>query len=183
MQDGPTGEQILALVLEPSAATYGAVLRSIVEHKDFNYRSHDLRTLWEQFNTGDFVTVRDRLRDLSSLWVHNPDYHVLAFGVAKRLGDQKSMALESRFRQSCLQGMLASGDGSLARPYQVAYIDDEYALLRDLNKEAKKQSLVQDGRIVDVFECVDGSTVHFQLPNVDLETGRRITQGAKNLRA
>jgi hypothetical protein len=169
-----TGEHILALLMEPSAATYGEVLRCVVEHEDFNYHSSELLPLGQQVVAGDLAGVQDRLRALVPLWVHSPDYHVLAFAVAKRLGDAKTMELESRFWQSCLRGMLASGDGSLERPYQVARIADEYTLIRSLKKEwTRQQMLDRDGRIVDAFDCTDGATLHFLLPKVDLETGRR----------
>jgi hypothetical protein len=58
-----TGEHILALLLEPSAATYGEVLRCVVEHEDFNYDSSELRTLQQQVVAGDLTGVQDRLRE------------------------------------------------------------------------------------------------------------------------
>jgi hypothetical protein len=63
--------------------------------------------------------------------------------------------------------MQSSGDGSLARPYQVAHVDDEYALLRFMNLQCTRQgSMARDGRTVDVFHCADGRTLHFELPGV-----------------
>ena len=69
----------------------------------------------------------------------------------------------------------ASGDGSLERPYQVARVADEYALLRHLKKSWDRQTMLQrDGRVVDALECSDGASLHFQLPQADLLTGRAL---------
>jgi hypothetical protein len=53
-----TGEHILALLMEPSAVTYGEVLRCVVEHEDFNYHSSELRPLQQQVVAGDLPWSR-----------------------------------------------------------------------------------------------------------------------------
>lgn len=168
-----TEQLIFELLTQPSAETYSALLRAVTEEPDFNLHADHLNELWKLFETGDFAAVRDQLATVMRLWVHNPEAHVLSHAVAKRLGDQQSAEIEGRFAQCCYYGMQASGDGSFERPYQVARVPDEYALLRHLSKSWTGHSTVhRDGLVIDAFPCPDGTTLHFQLPNADLLTGR-----------
>jgi hypothetical protein len=168
-----TKQLILELLTEPSAETYCALLRAVTEEPDFNLHDDQLNEVWKLFETGDFTAVRAQLATVMRLWVHNPEAHVLSHAVSKRLGDQQSAEFEGHFAQCCYYGIQASGDGSFARPYLVARVPDEYALLRHLRKSwTERGSLHREGRVIDAFSCADGTTLHFQLPNADLLTGR-----------
>jgi len=170
-----TKELIFELMTGPSAETYNALMRAVVAEPDFNLRAEELDVLWRQFEAGDLAGVQRDLRGAIRLWIHNPEMHVLASAVARRLGDQVTAEMEAHFARCCYLGMLATGDGSLERPYQVARVADEYALLRHLKKSWDRQTMLQrDGRVVDAFECSDGGSLHFQLPKADLLTGRAL---------
>jgi hypothetical protein len=168
-----TKAAILALLTQPSAETYGALLRAVTEEAGFNLHADDLDELWQQFETGDFAGVKARLHQVMALWMHNPEIHVLAYAVAKRLGDAHTAEMEGHFAACCYHGMQASGDGSFERPYQVARVPDEYALLRHLKKTWTRQGMQErDGRVIDAFVCTDGAVLHFELPDADLLTGK-----------
>lgn len=171
-----TKQLIFELMTGPSAASYNALLCAVVAEPDFNLRAEELQALWQQLEAGDIAGVQRNLGAALRLWIHNPEMHVLASVVARRLGDQVTAEMEAHFARCCYLGMLASGDGSFERPYQVARVADEYALLRHLRKAWDRQTMLhRDGRVVDAFECGDGTTLHFQLPKADLLTGRALS--------
>ena len=172
-------QTILDLLTHPSAETYGEMLRAVIAEERFNVHAQDLDALWQQFEVGDISGVRNRIVAIMELWVHNPEIHVLASAIARRMGNQQDAEMEAHFARCCYLGMLATGDGSFERPYQVARVVDEYALLRHLKRSCVSQEArTRDGYVVDVFTCTDGTTIHFQLPRVDLLTGRASTPSA-----
>jgi hypothetical protein len=166
---------IVDLLKQPSAETYGVLMRCVIEHPDFRIRSDVLRELWKRFEAGDLAAVREGINTIAPLWIHSPDYHILRHALAKRDGDAQSADIEARFAYCCFQGMLATGDGSYERPYQVARVEDEYVLLRHLSIAWTRQSMLErDQRVIDIFERSDGTPLHFQLPKADLLTGKAL---------
>lgn len=160
-------DALFALVTNPTAATYGELLRQVTSQPDFQIYSDDMRLLRERFEAGDFAGVHQAINAVMRFWIHSPEIHLMAWSVARRLGDAETENLERRITEACIVGMQSSGDGSLTRPYQVAHVDDEYALLRFMNLQCTRQgSMARDGRTVDVFHCADGRTLHFELPGV-----------------
>ena len=59
-------------------------------------------------------------------------------------------------------GILATGDGTRARPWTVLRVSDEYDVLRSLGRRPVSQELVGGaGRELDRIECTDGSEAWF----------------------
>lgn len=168
-----TQQLIVELLSRPSGESYGALLRAVIREPGFNLYANELKELWQQFGTGDFAGVKARAREVMTLWIHNPEIHVLVHAVAKRLGDTDKAEMEGYFAECCYRGLQETGDGSLERPYQVARVPDEYALLRHLEKTWTRQGMQErDDRAIDAFVCTDGTVLHFQLPDADLLTGK-----------
>jgi hypothetical protein len=161
-------DALFALVKNPTAVTYGELLRQVIAQPGFQIYTDDMRLLRQKFEAGDFTGVRDGIAAVMRFWIHSPEIHLMAWSVAKRLGDAETEKLEVVITEACLVGMQASGDGSLARPYQVAHVDDEYALLRFTRIQCTREGSIasNDGRTIDVFRCPDGRALHFQLPGV-----------------
>ena len=161
-------DALFALVKNPTAVTYGELLRQVVTQPGFQIYTDDMRVLREKFEAGDFAGVRDGIAAVMRFWIHSPEIHLMAWSVAKRLGDAETEKLEGLITQACVAGMQASGDGSLARPYQIAHVDDEYALLRFMKLPFTRYGSMAsaEGRTIDVFHCGDGRALHFELPGV-----------------
>ncbi len=128
------------------------------------------------FEEGKFEEAIMVLRDLMGNFLLNPRIHqYLSFAWHKQ-GKEQNAAMEYGIAKQCLEGILSTGTGEKDRPYLVLHVEDEYDVLRHLEKKPQKQSLVRDGeRDCDVLECEDGTTIWFDIsvPRAYLARGVR----------
>lgn len=95
-------------------------------------------------------------------WVICPRVHYLSAVAAGEAGDGVAQE-QSRFEmRTCLQGLLATGDGSLANPIVVTYLTDVEDVLAALGKRRRAQHLVwRAEECHDLISCDDGSELWF----------------------
>lgn len=172
-------DEFQTFVEHPTAENYLLARDAILSDADGRTRTADLAELAELFGQGDFQAAREKIEGMMPAWALSPRVHFLAAQAAEQLGDDEDADLEKFLFSACLQGLLATGDGSLARPYQVAQTADEYDVLLALGSLAKGQVLVEHGGgHYDVVTCEDGTRVWFevsdlirteQAPAIDIE--------------
>ena len=86
---------------------------------------------------------------------------------AEGLEDAAKAKAEREAAAKCVEGVLATGDGSADKPYLVTRVSDEYDLLRHLKKARTTQGLRhKDGKAFDVMSCTDGTEVWFDITAV-----------------
>ena len=78
---------------------------------------------------------------------------------------------------SNLQSVLASGDGSIERPFKVKSIQEEHAILRHFEKELSMQGFMPQESL-DQMVCKDGSVYYFDISQA--KAGRRMTTKSGN---
>jgi hypothetical protein len=80
------------------------------------------------------------------------------------LGDAAEAEL-CRFQfQTCLDGLLGTGEGTVTSPYQVLHISDQYDVMHALGLRGQNQHAVQrKRRCLDVISCEDGTEVWFDV--------------------
>jgi hypothetical protein len=99
--------------------------------------------------------------------------------MAKRRGDERSAMVEARLAFACIQGLMATGDGTKDKPYVVVRVRDEYELLEHLEKRPARQTLLRDGeRQLDCFELDDGSELYFDISVPKSHLDRRLARAA-----
>jgi hypothetical protein len=92
----------------------------------------------------------------------SPVVHTALAQALDRLGRAPEASRQRRLARAALRGIVASGDGTRARPWTVLRVSDEYDVLRSLGRRPASQELVgQAGRELDRIECVDGSEAWF----------------------
>ena len=156
--------QLSAFVDEPSRQTFLAVRDAVLAAAPLPLAATDLAELERLLDSGDPRRVLDRLEAMPPSKVLSPRVHVLAAEAAEALGDVGSGEVERFLFVLCLQGLLATGDGSPAEPYLVCHATDEYDLLEALELEPAGQALVQEtGRVCDVLTCTNGREVWFDV--------------------
>ena len=123
-----------------------------------------LRTLLSQ---GKTQSVRDYLEALPQWLRLSPRVQELAVLVAEMEHDPDEAELSRFLFATCLEGILAAGDGSPENPYLAVQPADEAAVLAVLGREPASQALVESkGRCLDVILCRDGGEVCFDVTHI-----------------
>jgi hypothetical protein len=160
-------DELQSFLESPTARHYRRLRAALLEERDEQPQSafdDRLQTLTDLFLTGDHAAVLDLSQDMQPAWSMSPRVHFLAAQAAERLDDQPLAELERFCFQACLEGILATGDGTAEAPYCVTYLSDQYDVLSALGLEKRSQSLVdRRGMLCDVVKCTDGAEIWFEL--------------------
>jgi hypothetical protein len=167
--------QLTAFVERPSRQTYLAVRDAVLRTAPLPLATTDLADLERLLDAGAAQQALDRLDALPSSKVLSPRVHLMAAEAAEAVGDLENGEVERFLFVLCLQGLLATGEGTPADPYLVCHATDEYDVLEALDLQPAGQSLVEhEGRLCDVLVCTNGREVWFDAsPMVSRPTPRR----------
>lgn len=112
--------------------------------------------------SADIANYWDRAAELAPAWRLCSRYHFLLARAAELQGDDEELELERFQLSACLEGVLATGDGSESSPFQVVHTSDIYDVLHTLKRSPVAQQLVlsADTRL-DAIRCDDESEWFF----------------------
>jgi hypothetical protein len=159
--------QLTAFVEEPSKETYLAARRAVLQATPLPLTAMELADLQRLLEEGAPQEVLDHIDALPPSKVLSPRVHYLAAEAAESLGDAEGNELERFLFVLCLQGLLATGQGSSAEPYVVCHASDEHDILAALGLEPAGQALVDRGpKLCDVLTCTNGREVWFDVTDV-----------------
>ena len=157
-------DELQSFLEAPTVGNYRRVREVLLEELSSPPCASELAEMAAASTAGDHVAVLDRMDDLMPAWSLSPRLHFYAALAAERLGDAELADLERFVFQACLEGLLATGEGTADSPYLITYLSDEYDLLTALGLEPRSQSLVdRRGLLCDVVKCLDGEEVWFEL--------------------
>lgn len=113
---------------------------------------------------GRIDEVRTELGSLPQWLKLSPRVHEVSALAAEQAGDANDAEIERFLFTVCVQGILASGDGSVDHPYLAVQLEDESVVLALLGRDPFSQALVSVGnRLLDVILCRDGREVCFDV--------------------
>lgn len=146
---------------QPTARTYLAVRKAILEDCNESVAASDIRKLQRWLTAGNAVAVMAAAERLPSTAALSPRVHFLMAQAAIETGDAQTHELERLLFQASLKGLLSTGDGSAARPYWVCQPCDEYDVLLSLGLQPLRQilnrpdasQLDSDGLVLDRILC------------------------------
>ena len=169
--DGPEScgmqRQFKAFVESPSRERFLAAREAVLRATPLAMQATDLADLLRLLDEGAYQAVLDRIDLLPPSKALSPRVHFLAAEAAEALGDVEAGELERFLFVLCLQGLLATGDGSRAAPYVVCHPTDEYDILDAQGYEPAGQAfLAENGELFDVITCSDGREFWFDLTAV-----------------
>ena len=100
------------------------------------------------------ASIRQRTNVLSRQWLLSPKFHLLIAELAEAQDDAEQLELSLLEAHSCLQGLLATGDGSSDWPYQSTYPSDvhDVAAAAGLNIDAQHLTR-RHSRWFDLVTC------------------------------
>lgn len=149
---------------DQSINSFMQVRDALIASSDYKPYTSDKLKIRHLVEQEQFQEALDYLLSVMGNWLLNPDAHELASYISYRLGQQDLAKLEYTVAQLCLKDILSTGDGSKDSPFLILHIDDEYDVLRYLNKKRENQTLFEaDGRRYDVLTCEDSTTIWFDV--------------------
>ena len=162
-------------VESPTRENYLAARDAVLRATPLAIGAADLAELVRLLDADQHEEVQQRIDLLPASKALSPRIHFLAAEAADGLGDAAAGELERYLFVLCLQGLLATGDGSAAAPYSVCHASDEHDLLEAHGLEPAAQSLVaSDGKLLDVITCTDGRECWFDVTAVFAQTRHRL---------
>ncbi|MFN3150415.1 DUF4919 domain-containing protein [Bremerella sp.] len=157
-------ELFVTFLQSPSAENYRQLFTAIEESEYYDPHSDPLEEVGQLHSEGKTEQAMEKLSAAFPNLLLSPTAHQIAGFLHHKLGNEDGANMEMMISRACLEGILASGDGTKDSPYQVLRVSDEYDLLQFLEKEMKSQSLTEvDGRHCDVMRCTDGSEYWFDI--------------------
>jgi hypothetical protein len=177
-------DELQTFLETPTARTYRQVREALLEEVAATCSAETLSAsvlveLTELAAADQFQAVLERIDELQPAWALSPRVHYLAAVAADELGDAESAELERFVFQSCLDGILATGEGTPQSPYLITYPSDVYDVLLALGVEARSQKLVeQRGLLCEGVRCTDDEEVWFELTGVLHDPRRRAVEFA-----
>ncbi len=148
-----------AYVDAPSDATLRPLHRAIVGSPNFSRATTWLFRATELAAADRHDEVIRLVEGLMPGALFCPDAHALLSTAYAGIGDRGRARREAFYAGLAVEAILASGDGSKARPWVVLHVPDEYAALARFGLAATQQRAVDvDGLVHDELTLSDGST-------------------------
>jgi hypothetical protein len=169
-------QALARFVEQPSGPHFRAAWCSVRKTR----RKLEFARLQAWLAAGRIDEVRTELSSLPQWLKLSPRVHELAALAAEQAGDENDAEIERFLFTICVQGILASGDGSVDHPYVAVQLEDETVLLSLLGRDSFSQAVVPVGnRLLDVVLCRDGSEVCFDVTHAMATSFHRVMPAAK----
>ena len=159
---------------QPSVENFVSLREAVAASPDYAPYGVSPDNAGALFDQDKFAEAEALLLDMMGNFLLNPRVHkFLAFAFGQQ-GDKEKAQIEYQIANVCLEGILSTGTGAEDKPYLVLHVEDEYDVLRHLEKKPVRQALTgSNERKCDVFECEDGSAVWFDVTVPHGHLGRR----------
>jgi tetratricopeptide (TPR) repeat protein len=154
-----------AFIEKPTAVNLQKVRGLLVADHAYDPYSDDLTQLKNLLHAGKNGEVLALLAKSLPNLLLSPQAHGLAAEAARRSGDENRAAQETAFAVRCTEGILATGDGSEARPFLAARLSDEADLLgaKFATEIAARGLVFHDDQRYDRVAGKDGSVYWFDV--------------------
>lgn len=157
-------EQLIQFIQSPDRDTYLTFRAKLIAVDGFDPYSDEILLADELYEKQKIHEARDTIQNAMRNLMLSPRAHQMLAFLHRKLGDEHAAQMEMLIGQACIEGILASGDGSTNNPYIVVRTSDEYDVIESLGKQFKQQALThKDDKHFDLIECTDGSEYWFDI--------------------
>lgn len=132
-------DELESFLESPTARNYRRVREALADEATES-AADDLNHLAAALAAGDPAAALAAFDRMQPAWSLSPRAHFYAALAAEKLYDEETAELERFVFQACLEGILATGDGTAESPYLITYLSDEYDVLTALGLEPRSQS-------------------------------------------
>jgi hypothetical protein len=145
-----------------SLSAFVAVRQVLVALPTYDPWSKELDAFDRLLEREDWAGMRELAAEVTDNWMLTPYLHEALALAHKKLGDEKLSALEVELSIACVEGVLLTGDGSEAKPFEIVRVDDAYGVLLHLEKEwVQEEDVVSGATYCRVLRCADGTSYWF----------------------
>lgn len=149
------------LIENPSAETYHEIRKEITSLPGYDPYSDDIDTLNALLDAEKFQEALEYNNENTML---SARCHLMKSFALKQLGNENDAQSENIIAHQIMEGMAASGDGTLEKPYVIIRISDERDLMMYLGEEFTSQSLSnQNGMMLDILTTASGKQIYFNI--------------------
>lgn len=153
---------IVAFLKNPSPQTY-AELRKGTE-AEYIPELPGENQLWELLEAGKISEAQELVPRVMFHQLMSPSFHLAVARLAEQEGDEDRAGMEQFFAVKLREQLLATGDGSSARPYVISRIEEEYTVMAALEQQVQDLSMkLVNGKWLDVMRSRQGKIVHFDV--------------------
>jgi len=157
-------EELVQFVQSPDRDNYLAFRAKLIASDAYEPYSDEVDTAGGLYEENKIDEARDTLQNAMGNLILSPRAHQLLGFLYHKLGDDNLAQMEMMISQACIEGILATGDGSEEKPYIVARTSDEHDVIESFEKQHKMQSLSHRGKKhLDLIQCTDGSAYWFDI--------------------
>lgn len=165
-------ELMTRFLQEPSTDTFATLRSAVVEDPRWHPYAGDIEALQSLLKEERWAEIAGRFQAAMPSLMLCPEAHLIAAEGARRCGDEQGGALLLHIANQLLRAILATGDGSVERPYLVTNVSDQYLVLWAQSATFSKQRLDRRGdRRVDRFTCEDAAEVCFDITDMHNRIG------------
>ncbi len=154
---------VTAYLDNPGPETLGPLRRAVRGSANFT-PDLDLDSVDSLLAEGSYASAAAELRRVMPGAIFSPSVHLRMATALEQSGDGRAAARERQVAGAALRSIRSTGDGSEQHPWSVLRINDEYDMLRALDKVRDRQDLVETGgRRLDRLTCTDGTVAYFDV--------------------
>ncbi|MEZ6104095.1 MAG: hypothetical protein R3E01_34575 [Pirellulaceae bacterium] len=162
-----------SFLINPTADGYLRLRKKIVANRSLSRHWEELAQVARLMRRGAFDDVLAAGEAMFPAWMLSPRWHYYMGLAALRLHDGESAEIERFELQSCLVGLLATGDGTPESPYLATYLSDAQDVARALRLTPKDIQTIalgpehpDDARYFDVVTCSRGRELYFDATQI-----------------
>lgn len=157
-------DELIRFIQSPDKDAYLAFRAKLLASDGYEPYSDEIDTAGELYEQQKVHEARDTIQNAMGNLILSPRAHQLLGFLHHKLGDEQAAQMEMMIGQACIEGILATGDGTAMNPYVVLRTSDEHDVIEFLDKQLKQQSLMhKDDRHLDLIKCTDGSEYWFDI--------------------
>ncbi|MFI4874473.1 MAG: hypothetical protein ACIALR_04020 [Blastopirellula sp. JB062] len=160
----------------PNSQGFARLQEEVAAEPDFDPQGAFVFELEAACERGDFREAYWRSCEMPFAWITSPAAHFFAGIAADEMGCYGEADLERFLFQTMLEGLLATGDGSVEDPYKITQLSDEndilayYSIAQGTPRRSRQRLQRQTDRLLDVITLGDSDdspqAIHFDVTSL-----------------
>lgn len=159
-------KELESFFVQPSTTNYRDARNAVVRDPAFRVDYADVLRLSSLLRAHRMAEAQIELDIMLPSWSLSPRIHQIGQRLAVHFGEREDAQLFHFMEQACLDGLCASGQGTLEKPFSTLYPTDALDVLRRLGETPVTQSVQRGEQLLDVFCCQSGRDLAFTVPFV-----------------